>query len=304
MASLRPPEGPSDPVTIGMLWVGPPLSVYEELSLRSVADAGHPVHLFTYDELPVPPSVIRRDASEVIDRRHVFRNTGKTSFSFALFSNVFRYRMLATSELVWLDADIVVRHALRAAPYLYAWQDPGRGRLNGALLGAPSGSPLVARLLAESEGLLEDEEAREVPWGTYGPRLVTRIVKELGLEHHALPAEEIYPIRIRERWRLFDPRSFGWCEERMEGARALHLFNSKLQASGVKHLAPPRGSYLHHLMLTHDVPLPRERLSMRWVRRQRDEQERRITLSGRISAVRGRLARLARLATRGGPRSS
>src|SRR5205823_1893528 len=49
------------------LWIGPQLSIMEQLSIASFLRNGHDYHLYIYNELPnVPKGVVIRDASEIL----------------------------------------------------------------------------------------------------------------------------------------------------------------------------------------------------------------------------------------------
>jgi len=263
---------------VGLLWLGEPLSAYELLSLSSFARAGHPVHLYTYDDFRSLPSDIQRhDARDVLPEESVFRNSDRP-YSFALYADWFRYQMIRSTGFVWADADMVCLRALPDRDPLFAWS--GRDRINNALLYASPSSRLISELVRGAESLA-DPNAREVPWGTFGPRLLTEVVEELGMQQHALAVELVHPISAPQLWRMFDPRCIDWCRERTDGALTLHLWNSKLQKAGVKLLAPPAGSFLEELMLAHEIPLPSERIPIGLVRTMRGHKE--VGKGGRTS---------------------
>jgi hypothetical protein len=258
--------------TISSLWVGEPPSSYEYLCLLSFAHAGHTVNLYTYDpSFSVPEGVQGLDAREILPEDAVFRNRDR-EFSFALFANWFRATMIQKTGAAWVDTDILLLSALPDTEYLYAWVDKGKTRVNNALLGAPSDSRLVLELVDRLSRLASPDE-REVPWGTFGPVLLTEKIFKLGLQNEALDVEQVYPIGAPQLWRMFDPKFADWCREQTRDAIALHLWNSKIQAAGVKHLAPPKGSFLDALMIEHGVRMPDERMTREWATERRELKE-------------------------------
>jgi len=258
------------PRPVGLLWLGDPPSAYERLSLSSFVRAGHEVNLYTYEVYSsLPEGVQRRDAREILPEHAVFRNV-KHSFSFAMYANWFRYQMIRSTGQIWVDTDMVCLEPLPNSDPLFAWESAAY--INNALVYASPASQLMSELLRRVE-VLADPSAREVPWGTFGPVLLTDVVVGLGLQHNAMPAESVYPIGVRELWRMLDPRCVEWCRERINGALTLHLWSSKLQKAGIKQLAPPSGSFLEELMLSHDIQVPRERVPIRLVRVMRGHKE-------------------------------
>ena len=255
---------------VGSLWVGDPISPYERLSLASFAQQGHETTLYSFTEQPgLPPSVRLGDAREVCPEDAVFNNV-KRSFSFAMFSDWFRYRMIRDKGYVWADADLVCLAPLPNVDPLFAWNGPME--LNSALLYAAPTSDLLAELVRRTE-VLEDPATRDVAWGTYGPELLTTVADELGLTRFALDIAAVYPISVVDMWRMFDPAWNDWCVAQTAGAITLHLWNSKIQQAGVKDMAPPIGSFLDDLMQHHEIEPPRRRIPLRWVREKRRQKE-------------------------------
>lgn len=239
---------------VASLWIGESLSVYEQLCLRSFVRTGHPVTLHVYEDVAgVPEGVTVCDASLVLPRTSVFPNP--ESSTYAMFANWFRYEMVQATGHTWIDADLVsIGGPLPQQEYLYAFEDASH--LNNALFSAPQDSPLLRELLSATRRL-EDPAARDVPWGTYGPRVLTDSVTALGLLDHALTPERVYPIHFSEMWRLFDPtaRSRAWCAERTGSALTIHLWNQVLRSAGQKDRHPHPDAFLGRVMRDLDLPV-------------------------------------------------
>lgn len=97
---------------IHSLWIGPELSHLEQLTIRSFMDHGHIFQLWTYGPvhgLPVGTQV--KDANKILDRDEVFQREladpyGIGKHSYALFSDLFRYKLLYQQGGWWVDMDV------------------------------------------------------------------------------------------------------------------------------------------------------------------------------------------------------
>lgn len=99
------------------------------------------------------------------------------------------------------------------SPWLFGFEDATT--INSAILHAPAGSELVRRLcdatahqhfippwlparrrrrmaVLRALGLGQTVEAQ--PWGVWGPRLMTSLVQDCGLNAHAAPIDLFYPL--------------------------------------------------------------------------------------------------------------
>lgn len=79
--------------TIQGLWIGPELSVMEQLSISSFLLNGHDYHLYVYDDVKnIPFGAVVMDANEILASSRIFQY--KRSPSYAGFANSFRYKLL------------------------------------------------------------------------------------------------------------------------------------------------------------------------------------------------------------------
>lgn len=249
--------------SVSGLWIGGELGQFERLSLSTFVTRGFEVNLFSYDPGLVPPrGVLLRDADDIAKKETVFENFDKPG-TFAAFSNIFRYLLLRSQDTTWIDVDVVaLKDSLPAGDYLFGWES--RDFLNGAVLRAPGNSPIVKFWIDSATSI----PANQVKWGQLGPRLISKGVREFGLENYALPREILYPVPYHQVWKLFDPRQLPWVMRTLKGSSTLHLWNEALRTGPAKLLRPPKGSYLDFLFESHEVePDSEERLSLDWVRR-------------------------------------
>ena len=164
------------------LWHGSPLSVFEELSLRSFLHFGHAVELYTYEEVEGPPGVRVCDANAILPEADVFAYaSGPAKGSFASFSNLFRFKMLAEHGGIWSDADMLCLKPLNELPEAWAGQvckfTPGY--LNTAILKFPPGHEVCAEvyraLAAEGANLSAGLHGRAVDAGRAAPAGALRV---------------------------------------------------------------------------------------------------------------------------------
>lgn len=238
--------------TVATLWLGSNLSLYEQLSLRSFSRSGIAVTLYVYEDVAdIPLGVNVVDGSSIVLKKHVFRNPDSPSY--AMFSNLFRYEMIQQTGQAWIDADLVkLRQPLPDCEYVFAYES--HDAIAAGLVRMPSGSLLIQKLLEGVRPMLSPDQ-RNVPWGTYGPRLLTTAVNELGLQRFALNARDVYPIHYLDMNRLFstDSRDVEWCQLATSDSMTLHLWNKFLADSGQKEFGPHPNSYLGELMRSNDI---------------------------------------------------
>lgn len=91
------------------------MSDMEILCLKSWSGHGHPVHLYTYDDISgLPAGVICMDAREIIPEGPTIydgpmpKTATKTAFEMMPFADRFRFTMLRLNGGLWLDLDIIL----------------------------------------------------------------------------------------------------------------------------------------------------------------------------------------------------
>jgi hypothetical protein len=217
---------------------GPALGVTERACLASFIAHGHALTLYSYDPIDVPAGVERADASAVIlkPERDAFFAMAPDRVS--QFSNGFRFRMLQDGGW-WVDTDVLCLSAnVPAGDLVVGWENDTT--IGSAVMRFPPRHPLIA---TANEFWITN---RHVPtWGHTGPRLVTRLVKELGLAELAAPVKSLYPVGWEDALAPFDPGRRAEVEALTNNRPFLHLWNSSLFFMAVgRDLLAPRGSFL------------------------------------------------------------
>jgi hypothetical protein len=249
---------------VNMLWVGPSLGRIEQLSIASFLQAGHKVRLHTYADIKnVPAPVEICDAARLMPFAEAQALRHRETGSYALASDMFRYRLMLNAEGIWSDTDIVcLRPVTLEGPHIFGWES--ERHINGALLYLDSGSPVLSGLLASfradhvppwmsfkrylpfriKQVLRRQFSAAELPWGTFGPRALTYLARKHGVSSQAQKRAVFYSLTLRDAPRIFET-GFALPEDELKQAYAIHLWNERLK--NIKDTAPAQGSILDRL---------------------------------------------------------
>jgi hypothetical protein len=259
--------------TIASFWFGSGLSWLEALCIKSYLDHGHRFVLYALTPLAgVPEGTELRDAREILwpppfdisdnDRQRV-----------AVFSDIFRLRMIRQTGFVWVDCDaLCVRPFDFASPWIFA--DAGNGRFANGVIGLPAESRTLDATLTFLETPnptqpwrgarlhrknLERRKRGEtwgiesLSWGSSGPKAFTYFLKSSGEERFALPTETLYPLPVERLNLLHDPHCPTEMIERA-GVHSVHVYGHQkkfiaLRLNGM----PVPGSYLDRICRRHGI---------------------------------------------------
>ncbi len=235
---------------IAMLWVEGPLSYVEQLCIQSFLDAGHEVMLYHYGPVANVPEGVAVVHGDAILKRDEFIQHGRTG-SLALFSDVFRYHLLAGSErTIWADTDAYcVKPFETETGHYYGWESGSH--INGGVLGLPQDSPALAGLLEMShdeygipEWYSDSAKAKlkaqadagspahcsELPWGVWGPQAVTHYIHKTGEDKYAFPRDVLYPVPFENRRHLVKAARLGSAESYLtEQTTSIHLYGRRIR---------------------------------------------------------------------------
>jgi len=243
--------------SVSMFWFGSQPGLYEKLCISSFLHFDYVVKFYTYDfTIDIPDGAIKMDASEILPRELVFENASSAG-SYSSFSNLFRYSLIESRGETWVDSDVYcLTPKLPEDNYLFGFEDDTW--INSAVLRLPVGSIASKKLLDEAK-----RNPNGAVWGTTGPKLLTRILRESGMDSLAKPKEFFYPIHYTDIWRLFDPKELDWTEESLKQAKTLHLWNEILRRGGesLKQNPPPEGSWMHNAFAHHGIPFDGAKIS-------------------------------------------
>ena len=112
---------------------------------------------------------------------------------------LFRYKLLVERGGWWSDTDIVcLSENVPDFDEFFAWQDSKV--INNALLYFEAHHPVMVDCLDLAMKL-----GRNVRWGEAGPRMLTRVLQELGRSDRAMSPEVCYPVQWGHALELLQP---------------------------------------------------------------------------------------------------
>ncbi len=258
---------------IASLWIGGKLSWLEQLCLKSFADQGHHITLYSYEPIPnVPPGVHIANAADIYPAEPMLRHA--RTGSPAIHADMWRLNLLKKTDKIWVDADMYCYRPFDySSPYVFGWEKPGL--VCNAVLGLPSDSKTLNGLLEffedeyaiapwlKPEQIAELEAERdagtpvhmtEQTWGFTGPSSVTHFLIETGEVEHAQPEAAFYPVNFKERNHLI--RSRIKPEERFtEDTRGVHFWARRMKPrlQEKENNRPRRGSFMDRLLKRHGI---------------------------------------------------
>lgn len=258
---------------IASLWIGSQLSWLEQLCLKSFADAGHHITLYSYMPITnLPNGVHAGDAAEVYRRDPILRHV--RTGSPAIHADLWRLHLLKKTDKIWVDADVYCYRPFDfETGFIFGWEKPGL--ICNAVLGLPKTSKALDRLL----GFFEDEYAiapwlkpwqqrelesakaagrskhmTEQDWGFTGPASVTWFLEETGESDHALTETTFYPIAFRDRNKMIQSKYN--IEERLTPqTKGIHFWARRMKPrlEERENNRPGMGSFMAGLIDKHGI---------------------------------------------------
>lgn len=232
----------SNSIVVRTMWHGSPLSIWEELSLRSFVRFGHEVELYAYEQMNVPKGVQLRDANEVLPEKDIFGYAnGLAKGSFMAFSNLFRMLLLYEKGGVWSDLDMLCLKSLSDLPDGVCAGLSRSAVINGAFLKFPPKNHVCEKILnqiATSGKNLFLGETSEV---------LSRVIGSDQSCFAVMPDYAFYPFSWDEAWKLVDPSAYAECEEKTRESYCVHWwYSAMMNVMGIpRNMLPPKGSFLY-----------------------------------------------------------
>lgn len=213
--------------TIQGLWIGPELSLMEQLSITSFLHNGHDYHLYVYDDVKnVPAGTVLRNANEILPAARIFQYKDRPSY--AGFSNLFRYKLLLGRGGWWADADMICLKAFDFADeYVFSSEIDYRGIevVASGIIKVPAGSNIMGYAWKVCEG----KNPSRLVWGEIGPRLMARAVRKFSLKGFKKGARVFSPVNYEEWQTVLQPEVALWLDDQ---TFAVHLWNEMWRLAG------------------------------------------------------------------------
>jgi len=208
------------------LWIGPELSLMEQLSICSFLKNGHEYHLYAYDRLSnVPPGTVVRDANEILPQSKIFQY--KNQASYAGFSNFFRYKLLLERGGWWADTDLIcLRPFDFHDQHVFASEIcAGREVTTSGIIKAPAGS----HAMAHAWSVCQSKVPEQLMWGETGPKLVAEIIEKYSLQSYVKSHRVFCPLGYQQWRKILEPET---SDLLFETSYAVHLWNEMWRAAG------------------------------------------------------------------------
>ncbi len=258
---------------IASLWIGDRLSWLEQLCLKSFADRGHRVRLYSYTPIDnLPPGVDGCNAADIFAQDTVWRH-GKTG-SPAIHADLWRLHLMAKTQAIWVDTDMYCWRPFDfAGDHIFGLEGPAV--VCNAVLRVPQSGALLDQLLGFFDDpyvippWFPDDRKRDLqaradagqpvhlcdqPWGLTGPYVVTYMLRILGLFDRAQGQSVFYPVDFDHRNRVLRPR-FKAQDLLAPDTRGVHFWARRVKArladreGGV----PRPGSFLDSCLDQHGI---------------------------------------------------
>jgi len=207
------------------LWIGPELSVMEQLSIASFLLNGHEYDLYVYDKVQnIPAGTIVKDANEILPSSKIFQY--KQQPSYAGFANFFRYKLLLERGGWWADTDTIC-----LKPFDFPQQHVFATEICGGLEVVTSGiikAPIGSEAMGHAWEVCQNKDPQQLVWGETGPRLVAEAVGKYSLEQYAKSYDVFCPLGYPDWHRVLEPEAE---VELASSSYAIHLWNEKWRAA-------------------------------------------------------------------------
>lgn len=182
-------------------WHGP-LGVMERMCINSYLRHGIDFHLYTYSPIPWEmPGLKSCDAHEIVPESKL-----SSLPSISLFSDYFRYSLLAACGGWWVDMDTICLRPFTAidSDYAFASDNIDHYYISGCFLKTPRGSPLLTSAIDFIDCLTAPERAA-LGHMDIGPYLLQREVTTRFLDRYVQPPLAFDPIPWNHITRIVDP---------------------------------------------------------------------------------------------------
>ncbi len=255
---------------IQSLWIGDSLSNFERLCVQSFLDHSHEFHLYAYGEVAgIPSGATVKDGNEILPKE-LIGTVGKNRY--ALFSDWFRFALLAKRGGWWVDMDTVcIRPFDFTDEIVFAFAE--NLRIHSTPLRFPPGHECM-RALANACRNHTDPQ----PWDTtkdrrkkakmrflkheknrvgifdWGPILVEKAMHHFGLLDHGKPYQYFFSCD-HPNWEYAFDNSFSDGLAFHRNAYSIHLYNSVVNQSEFlsKNANYPAGSMFEQLKAKHGI---------------------------------------------------
>jgi hypothetical protein len=227
---------------VSSLWVGKPLSRAHKVALRSFVYYGHSIKLYVYDmDLEVPPGIVKADANDIVPESDIFIHYGKL----APFADYFRYKMIAKTGEMWVDADTICLSEYFFEDKEYVFIEEMPNFFAQGILKMPLDSNLckflnetASKLRFQNKESIKNKKFVNSEWIFLGPKLLTEGVEKFSLQEYGQSALivnglDFSVIKEDPYILLWDAKNTDKMLKRLKSSISLTFFNSNLEFRGL-----------------------------------------------------------------------
>jgi len=258
---------------LNSLWIGPRLPPVQQLCLASAVATGCKVRLFTYDKVEgIPKGIEIANGREVLGLEKMIRH--RQSQSVALFSDRFRYEILAKGLGAWIDTDMLFLKApmISKGEYLVGWEvgklvsagfiwiRPGHPIIDELRRTAFDEYPVPGWYSADHRLYLNlrklfgfPKHVSDLEWGVIGPDLLTWLLEKHDMLQGVQPVSWSCGLPWQERHNI-GRAEYDWKQWINDETVCIHLWNHDLSGEDRSRVPEP-GSLLQTIA---------ERAGFRW----------------------------------------
>jgi len=208
------------------LWIGPELSIMEQLSILSFLENSHEYYLYVYDDVRnIPDGTVIKDANEILPAARIFRYRNQGSY--AGFSNFFRYKLLLDRGGWWVDTDIICLKPFDfPVEHIFATERwDGREITTSGIIKAPRDS----QAMRYAWEVCQSKKPNDLLWGETGPALMADVVTRFSLEAYRKPYHSFCPIGCVDWYSVLEPNANLKLDH---DSYAIHLWNERWRVAG------------------------------------------------------------------------
>lgn len=272
---------------IASLWIGGNLSWLEQLCLKSFADQGHHITLYSYEPISnLPEGVHAGDAEAIYPSEPMYRHA--VTGSPAIHADFWRMRLLQKTNKIWVDADVLCYRPFDyEQEHVFGWEK--KNLVCNAVLGLPKDSPTLVKMIEffedpyaigpwlkpHQQAELEAERDKGHPvhltqqeWGFTGPKAVSWFLKQTGEIEAAQDASAFYAKTFKDRNHFILSRHTPE-DSFTDATRGVHLWARRLKPRlrDAEDNKPRRGSFLDRMLSKHEIdrkaaPIPAKQVKL------------------------------------------
>lgn len=231
--------------TVQSLWIGPKLSLVEQLCIKSFLMNGNPFHLYVYDHVEgIPEGTTVLDANTILPKSKIFTSHNG---SVAHFADWWRWTLLDKLGGIWVDMDLIALKPFDFEEDIVFGKESSE-TVNVSILKFPPKYKIVSELRKQCESpnrflpydtikrkikktlrFIAGNSKSNVGWGEVGgPEGFSRAVKHYKIFNLAKPYTYFYPIYPRNWKSIFDDTfSNDYCLH--HNSYAIHIWNEFLR---------------------------------------------------------------------------